>query len=186
MNIRMQPIVYLFVVCSFAVWISGCSSSAGPAGGPPAANQGDDHSGHDHSHGHDHGHLGPHEGHLVEVGNDNYHLEWAHDDATGKITVYVLDGAAKEPAPIAANEIVIERIIKTDEGDDSKEYKLAAVNPTSDDPPQAAEFAIVDKALLTALQAVGHGVEANIYVVLDDKVHTGVIEHDDHGHGHHH
>ena len=187
MKLRIRPYAVLALLVSLSAWTAGCSSQSGPDLGSPPSSEGfgDDH-GHDHSHGHDHGHLGPHEGHLVEVGNDNYHLEWAHDDATGKITVYVLGGDAKELAPIEAAEIVIERTIKSDEGDDVKEYKLAAVNPTADDPPKAAQFEITDKALLTALQAVGHGVEANIYAPLDGKVHTGVIEHDDHGHGHAH
>jgi hypothetical protein len=52
---------------------------------------------HEHAHGH-----GPHEGELAEVGDkDDHHVEIKHDDAAGKITLWILAGDAKTIVKIA-------------------------------------------------------------------------------------
>src|SRR5947207_1783574 len=58
-------------------------------------------------HGHDHVHQGPHKGHLMEIGGEQYHAEWTHDES-GKVTFYILDSEAKKEVPIAADEIAID------------------------------------------------------------------------------
>ncbi len=112
------------------------------AGCPNAANHGEKpgKSGDAHNHDHDHGHVhsGPHKGHLMEIGDEEYHAEWTHDES-GKVTFYILDSDAKKEVPIAAEEIAID--VKV--GDNpSKEYKLVAVSPQGG---KAAAFEIVDK-----------------------------------------
>jgi ABC-type nickel/cobalt efflux system permease component RcnA len=114
------------------------------AGCPQAANNvnktaksGDAHD-HDHDHGHEHVHSGPHKGHLMEIGGEEYHAEWTHDES-GKVTFYILDSDAKKEVPIAAEEITID--VKV--GDNPpKEYKLTAVTPQDG---KSAAFEIVDK-----------------------------------------
>src|SRR5262245_6577760 len=104
----------------------GCNSS--PTGPPPAVVPREVHDhGHGQSHsGHDHGHpnTGPSGGHLVEFQTEDFHAEWLHDDETGKLTIYILDGAAKQPVPIAAESISIEKKI----GEKAEKYQLTGVD----------------------------------------------------------
>ena len=109
--------------------------------------------------------------------------EWLHDDESGKLTVFILDGAAKEMAPIAAEHVTIEKKI----GDKVDRYQLPAVDRT-ESTPKVAKFEIVDKPLIEALKTAGQGVEAKLTVDIDGKAFTGQFEHHDHadGHGHKH
>ena len=58
--------------------------------------------------GHKHEHKAPHDGTLIVFGNEFAHLELVLDEATGKITGYVLDGEAEKAVQIAQEEIEIE------------------------------------------------------------------------------
>ncbi len=49
---------------------------------------------------HEHEHKSPHGGALLEVGAEVAHLELVHDEKAGKVTLYVLDGEAKNAVPI--------------------------------------------------------------------------------------
>ncbi len=161
------------------VSLTACNSSTPsttPTSGPPSGAGG--HAGHDH--GHSHAVAGPNGGHLIELGHEEYHLEWTHDDQTGLVTVYVLDSAAKDLVPISAEAISI-----TAKVEETTEYQLPAVNPAGD-PPTSAQFAIKDPALAVNLQLVGHGVEAFATLTIDGKEFKGVFEHLEHGHGHGH
>ena len=83
----------LLAVIGFA---AGCSLESTPKGGSKAGQKsGDkddhdhdhDHDGHDH-HDHDHAHMhGPNGGPVLELGDEEYHAEWLHDDESGKVTV---------------------------------------------------------------------------------------------------
>ena len=102
---------------------------------------------------HAHVHHGPHNGHLMEIGEEEYHAEWT-DDESGKVTFYFLDGEAKKEVPVEAEEITIEVKI----GD--KEpilYKLAAVNLQD---KKASTFELVDKNLQGVLDTLSEGVSA--------------------------
>src|SRR5688572_7448179 len=88
------------------IWIVGCSKRI--SGDPPALPPGTEHGHDDHDH-HEHAHLGPNGGHLLELGNEQFHAEWTHDDDSGKLTVYILDAAGKELVPIAAEKVTIEK-----------------------------------------------------------------------------
>ena len=150
--------------------IAACNSSTPPTPAPAANEQ----AGHDHSH----EELGPHGGHLVELGDEEYHLEWTHDDATGLITLYVLDGAAKEPVPVALETITI-----TAQVTDSTEYQLTAVEPGGD-PPASARFELKSPELIECLKLAGQGAEVSIALAIDGKDYRGVFEHHDHAHHH--
>lgn len=156
--------------------LAACNSSAPPT--PPPATDG--HGGHAHSHGHSHEEVGPNGGHLVELGDEEYHIEWTHDDDSGLVTLYVLDAAAKELVPIASETITI-----TAQVNDSREYQLAAVAP-SGDPPASARFELKSPELLGSLQLAGQGVDVSVAVTIDGQEYRGVFEHHDHDHGHGH
>lgn len=84
-----------------AVLLAGCSKTEPP---PTAAPTAHDHS-HDHAHGHHHGHdhTPPHGGTAVELGREDYHLEFVRDAGAGRLKAYVLDGELENfiriPAP---------------------------------------------------------------------------------------
>lgn len=58
--------------------------------------------------GHKHEHKAPHDGTLIVFGNESAHLELVLDEATGKITGYILDGEAEKAVQIVQEEIEIE------------------------------------------------------------------------------
>lgn len=54
-----------------------------------------------------HEHKAPHKGTLIEFGEEFAHLEIVIDQATGKISAWVLDGEAEKPVRVAQKEIEI-------------------------------------------------------------------------------
>ena len=169
--------VVLFTGC-------GSSSNSGAAGKGGSSHDhdhaGHDHAGHDHS-GHSHAAHGPHGGHILELGEEEYHAEWTHNDETGLITVYVLDSEMKKEVPIPAKEIAI----VTKVADKEKSYSLAAVNPSEGDEPKSAMFQLEDKALGVALQAAGTpGTTATLKLEVAGKPFSVEIKHEEHGHKH--
>jgi hypothetical protein len=145
--------------------LAGCNNASKPNAKGDAA-----------AHDHDHAHHGPHQGHLMEIGEEEYHAEWTHDES-GKVTFYILDADAKKEVPIAAEEIVIDVKI----GDNApKEYKLAAVNPKDG---KSAVFEIVDKNLLGVLETrKSPGITATLHVNINGKQFDSVIKEHEHGH----
>src|SRR5262245_5010539 len=106
---------------------------------PPTATKGP--ADKDAAHDHEHVHHGPHGGHIMELGAEEYHAEWTHDEG-GKVTFYLLDSAIKKEVPIAAEEITIDVKI----GDHAPvTYKLPAINPQDG---KSAKFEVVNKELL--------------------------------------
>ena len=112
---------------------------------------------------------GPHHGILVELGDDEYHGEVAHDDKTATVTVYILDGAAKKQVPIDAKEVVIN--LKHD--GKPEQFKLPAL-PDKDDPQgKSSRFQLKDKELVEAHDA--EGADAKLTVRISGKSFTGNI-----------
>lgn len=160
--------------------LAGCGGTD-PSNDKAATTAHDDH--HDHGHDHEHG-GGLHEGHLLELGEEEYHAEWTHDDE-GLIDIYILDGTAKKEHPIEAAELTI--VVQVQE-QEPKTYTLPAVDP-SGDPPQSAHFSLQDPSLKTMLLVVGEGAEATLSVPIGEETYQAEFpaheEHDhDHDHGH--
>lgn len=150
----------------------GCTSTSSPQ---PAA-QKEGHEDHDHAHEHEHVHSGPHQGHLMVIGDEEYHAEWTHDES-GKVTFYILDAAAKNEVPIAAEVLPIE--VKIGEHE-PKKYELVAVNPKDG---KAAAFEIVDKefaALFSQLKS--SGLTLTLHADIGGKHYSQKIQEHDHGH----
>lgn len=61
----------------------------------------------------DHEHLGPHDGHLLEIGDGVAHLEILHDCEAGSLTVHVLGADARTPLAPDAPPVLK---LATDEG----------------------------------------------------------------------
>ena len=102
-----------------------------------------------------------------------------HDEATKTVSIYVLDGAAKNPVPIAESEIVLNLAV------DRKpmQARLAAAPQPGDPAGQSSRFSVTDEKLLEALEAPN--TTGRINLTIAGKPYSGSIEHQEHG-GHAH
>jgi hypothetical protein len=83
---RLAQTVLIFLLMAFG---AGCgkSSSAGSATAESA---------------HKHEHVPPHGGTAVELGREEFHLEFVADAATGRLTAYVMDGELEQFIRVSA------------------------------------------------------------------------------------
>lgn len=186
MNMRKANWLTVFC-CGIGLILMGCNNQEETTKTFDEAGQEDtamDEHDHDHDHGHEHPTEGPHHGSLIELGKEAYHGELVHDEKTGAVTVYVLDGAAKKSVPIKAESIMVN--VKHDGKGD--QFTLTAAPEESDPMGQSSRFVIKDKALGELLD--GEDVTARLVLEIDGKSYTGDIaahDHDhDHDHGHEH
>jgi hypothetical protein len=179
-GVKMKVNSFLNVVAALGIAVcllamgAGCKPS-GPSPEPDPA--GTTQSGQD-DHGHAHEETGPHGGHIVEIGDEQLHAEWTHNDASGEVVVYLLDSTAKSDAAISAGTI----LITTKIGDAETSYELTAA---SQEGGETSKFALSDPSLVEALKAVGPGIEATIVVQVNDENLVGTFEAHSHG-GHQH
>jgi hypothetical protein len=153
---------------------TGCGEASKPAA-ETAHREGDGHAEHD-AHESGHPEEGPHNGHLIELGKEEYHAELVHDDATHTITLYLLDGSAKKMVPIAEKELTINLVA------DGKptQFKIPAT-PQSDDPSgQSSRFELVDETLCEALDDPKS--KARLMLTIAGKQFSGDMAHEDHDH----
>lgn len=182
----MKRIASLGLVFASALGLcaAGCSPAAptAPSAGgtvttPPPGTVAPAHDDHDHGHASE----GPHHGALVELGNEEYHAEVVHDDATGAVTVYLLDSTAKKPVTTTATEVVI----NLKHGDSPEQFKLAAQPEEGNPAGQTSRFTLTDKELVEHLDDAASAAKLNI--TIGDTPYSGAIpagDHAGHDHGH--
>ncbi len=127
---------------------------------------------------HDHPTEGPHQGDLIELGNEEYHAEIIHDEDTGTVTIYILNGSATEQVPIDTPEVAINA---KREGN-PEQFKLAASPDTGDPQDQSSRFVSTDKKLAQALDEEGG--DPRLVLTINGKSYRGTISHN-HAHGGH-
>lgn len=152
------------------IWSGGCTDAAKK----DQAAKAEGHEGHDHEH--EHVHSGPHQGHIMVIGEEEYHAEWTHDDS-GKVTFYILDATGKKEVPIEGEQITIE--VKV--GDNpAKKYELIAVSPKDG---KASAFEIVDKNFESLFgQLKSSGLALTLHLTIDGKQYSEPVKEHDHGH----
>ncbi len=167
----------LFLALALLPLAAGCPGSSGS--NKPAENHGHN----DHAHSHD---TGPAGGHIIELGDEQYHVEWLHDDEEGRLTFIVRDGDVKEEVPIDADHLTVELTVKNDQGEDvSQEIEIPAIGRT-DEKPQTARFELVDKAAIVSIVG-GKDVKVMLHVPIGEEDFSAEIKHDaHHGHSHSH
>ncbi|HIF34586.1 MAG: hypothetical protein ABGX22_06290 [Pirellulaceae bacterium] len=154
--------IYRLIGSVLVVTAIGCFGCSGPtnddsAGQDPITDNHDNHDNHDH---HDHDHSsGPHDGHILELGDEEFHAEWLHDDDSGQLTVYILDAEMK--SVVAAKSVTI---ITQVQGQDAKSYTLG--KSTIDD---ETVFELKDISLVEALKIVSEGVTAKLNVKIGEQ-----------------
>lgn len=162
------------VICCGALLLlaTGCGDAAKKPAETTEHHEGDGHK--EGEAGHAHAEEGPHKGQLIELGKEEYHGELLHDDAAHKVTIYLLDGAAKKSVAIADKELTLNIVA---EGKPSQ-FKLPAV-PQSDDPAgQSSRFELTDHALCEALDAPKS--QGRLNVTIAGKPFSGEIGHEAH------
>jgi hypothetical protein len=156
-----------------AVLLVGCGTN--DSGSGMNANVSTEHSegdGHDHGKP-EHSHIGPHGGHLIELGaNEAYHAELVKDENV--VSIYILDGKAKGGISIAQSELVVNLV----SAGHPQQFKLNAVTGGEKEPEGASYFQMESKELCAALGA--EDFKGRLAVTIEGKQYVGEIE------GHHH
>jgi hypothetical protein len=172
------------VGCGVVAWLSGCQkaadapakpapAAAAPADAPPTAK--DAHK-HEREAAGEHEHeeaAGPHGGHLLALGANQYQAELLHDEKTETTTVYLLDAAGKKP--VSADEATI--VVQIARENQFVSYTLKA----ADGDVERSKFSLQDESLCDALS---HGTEAKgrLTAKIKGQSHVGRIEHTAHSH----
>lgn len=157
-------------ISATALACMGCDGGRGDQ--KPAAHSED----HDHGkHGEGHPEEGPHHGHLIELGKEEYHAELAHDEATKTVTIYLLDAGAKNPIAIADAEIVMNLVANGA----PMQVKLPAAPQEGDPAGLASRFSLSDEKVLDALEA--DKTTGRLNISINGKSYSGEIEHHEHG-----
>lgn len=151
---------WMFVFC-LALSLTGCP---GKPAAPPAAG----------AKAEAHPEEGPHKGHLIELGEEEYHAEVVHDDATKTVAVYLLGADAKTAVPIADAEIMLNLVV----AGAPMQAKLTAEKQPGDPEGQASKFSVVDEKVLEALEAPKTTGRLNLTIA--GKSYSGVIDHEGH------
>lgn len=178
MRSLLSHLVLGLAVCS---WSVGCDQKGQQPVG--AENSADAQQEHEHGAGHEHPAHGPHEGDLIELGDEEYHAEFVHDEKTCDVTIYVLDSSAKEAVAIEATEIVIN--LKHD--GKPLQHRLKAEPQEGDAEGKSSRF--VSKSNDGLCHEIDEGgADARLQITIAGKSYTGEIVHDhDHDHaGHDH
>jgi hypothetical protein len=117
----------------------------------------------------EHPSVGPHKGHLIELGNEEYHAEIVHDDATHTVTIYLLDSAAKKAVTTAATSIAVNLVV-----DGKPAQFTVAAKPIEGEPAeQSSRFESSDEKLSVALDAEGASGRMNVSIA--GKEYSGTI-----------
>lgn len=127
-------------------------------------------------HAHAHPTEGPHHGTLIELGKEDYHAELVHDDAANTVTIYILDGAAKDAVPIDAKQLTLNLLV----GGKPQQFQLAASPQPADPEGRCSAFGCTSEPMCKALDAKGTTGRVNVEV--SGKRFVGKLG----GHTHHH
>jgi hypothetical protein len=173
---RLLPWQRLVVLLAVAGFVGCAPSEADKKAKTKPAEQAN----HDHDHDHDHAHVhnGPHGGKIAVVGDEKYHLEWTHDDDSGKVALYVLDKDGKKEVAIAAPKLTV----VTKMGDKEETFELEAVDRTDD---KTAKFELVSKDLLGVMEQLSEKITATIpelEIAGEKFTNVKIEEHDHHDH----
>lgn len=171
----MFPIRRLTVL-SLALLVLVALGCTGDTQAPPTHTDAHDDHGHDHS-AHAHPTQGPHQGELIELGNEEYHAELLHDSQS--VTIYLLDSTGRKSCPIADPTITINA---TGHGT-PQQFSLAAQPADGDPAGQSSRFRSNDATLVQSLE---NGDRLRLALAINGKSYRGDIAHDHAGHDDHH
>lgn len=130
------------------------------------------------AHAHVHPAEGPHHGSLIELGREDYHAELVHDHAANTVTIYMLDGAAKDAVPIDAKQLTLNLLV----GGKPQQFQLAAQPQSTDPEGTCSAFGCTSEPMCQALDAKGTTGRLNVEVL--GKRFVGKLGGHAHNHAH--
>lgn len=151
------------LLCAVPLMLAGCGRVAGPVGVTADSARSLTHT-------HEHPDRGPHGGDVVELGNEEYHAEIVHE-RDGRLSVYILDGAAATAVPIETPDVTINVV---DDGQ-PMQFRLAAAPTDADPAGSSSRFVSTDDAPGRALDRAG--ARAKLAVTIDGTNYQGAIAH---------
>lgn len=129
--------------------------------------------------GHGHAEEGPHHGHLIELGEEEYHAELTHDEASKRVSIYLLDKEAKTAVAISDPDIVLNLAT----GGQPFQVRLLAAPQQGDPAGQASCFSVTDEKVLEALESPK--TTGRLNVTINGKAYVGEVTHQEHGEHNH-
>ncbi len=164
-----------FLLVSLALACFVCSSGCEAKKSATKGNTANQKSGSDAHAGHDHSAPGPNGGHIEAFDANGPHFEWAHDDATHKLTIFLEEAVS---AGAKVDSVKVDVI----SGTETKSFALA-----KDDNAKIAGsvYSIVSEELMTLMEASGadaKGVQSKLIASIDGKEQTALLKHDEHKH----
>jgi len=131
---------------------------------------------------HHHHEHGPHNGHLIELGEEEYHGEIVYEGAAKRISVYILGSDPHKANPIAQKEVTLNLML----GGKPVQFQAAAAPQSGDPEGQASKFEL---PITEEIAAHIHGLEeikGRLAVTIGEKQYSGDLahdhdDHDDHG-----
>jgi hypothetical protein len=151
---------------------AGCTPSQSPSPSDHQSPTKESSSAHTHEH-------GPNGGEVIELGGE-YHAELVHDASS--VTIYILDGSAKNTAAVAATELTINLL----HDGKPEQFKLAAQSQASDPAGKSSKFTSSDSELAAHVDDPASA--AKLSLTVDGKPYRAELAHShDHDHeGHDH
>lgn len=120
----------------------------------------------------EHAHKGPHKGDLVELGAEDYHAEFVHDEKAGSVTVYLLGPDAKTEVATEAKEIAVNAKV----GGKGVQMKIKPAPQKTDKSGMSSRFMSKSKELIDLLE--DHDAKLTLSVVIAGKPFNGKIEYE--------
>jgi len=130
----------------------------------------------EHAHGHEHDH-GPHDGHLIELGDHDFHAELVFDEETKTITVYVLGHEPEDAHAIDSKELALNLMID----EKPAQFILTAVAQEGDPEGKSSRFVLAGDEQIAEHIHDEEDLHGRVNVKIDRKDYSGEIAHD-HGH----
>lgn len=131
-----------------------------------------------------HAHVhGPHDGHVIELGDEEYHAEVVMG-ADRKLTVYILGPDGSSAAPIAAESITV----NLEAGGETTALTLRAVPQEGESDGQSSRFELTEGSVPESVHNI-EDVQGDLVIAVGDKTYEAEIGHDhahDHSHEHGH
>lgn len=122
---------------------------------------------------HEHEH-GPHGGHLVELGQEEFHAEVVFEAKAAKITVYLLDSTAKNASPTDARTITLKLAIDGK----TQSLSLAAAPQPGDPQGRSSRFELAGNADIKSHIKDEEDLKGSVTAEINGKTYTGEIKHE--------
>jgi len=132
-----------------------------------------------HDDGHHHHEFGPHEGHVIELGDHEYHAELVFDADAKSVTVYLAGHELDEALAIAEESLALTLMVDGE----AQTFALAAAPQEGDAEGSSSRFELAGDPTIAEHFDDVEELEGHVEVTIEGTAYEGAIAHD-HGHAH--